>query len=101
MQELMVPMTASAGAPSVIRTVQPARVIHRPILWPSLLVTRIGPLWRITTLLNVIGSTAVTYCFHPLSGVGNGVCHTIAFELEPAVIGLHVSHGGQFQCDCG
>ena len=101
MQELMVPMTASAGAPSVIRTVQPARVIHRPILWPSLLVTRIGPLWRITTLQNVIGSTEITYCFHPLSGVGNGVCHTIAFELEPAVIRLHVSHGGQFQCDCG
>lgn len=35
----------------------------------------------------ILGVTSLTYCFHPLSGVANGICHTIDFELtEPEAI---------------
>ena len=33
---------------------------------------------------NVIGSTEITYCLHPLNGVLNGVCHSVTFELLAA-----------------
>lgn len=32
----------------------------------------------------ITGTTSITYCFHPLNGVENGVCHTVAFELLEA-----------------
>lgn len=35
----------------------------------------------------ITGTTSITYCFHPLSGVENGVCHTVDFELTPPIIG--------------
>lgn len=35
----------------------------------------------------ILGVTSLTFCFHPLSGIANGVCHTIDFELtEPEVL---------------
>ena len=34
----------------------------------------------------IIGTTSLTYCFHPLSGVESGVCHTVSFTLEEAAI---------------
>ena len=35
----------------------------------------------------ILGVTTLTYCFHPLSGVENGTCHTIDFELtEPEIL---------------
>lgn len=49
----------------------------------------------------LIGTTSVTYCFHPLSGVGNGVCHTIAFELEPAVSGCTYPTAANFNAIAG
>jgi len=33
---------------------------------------------------NIIGSTEITYCFHPLNGVLNGACHSVTFELLEA-----------------
>ena len=34
----------------------------------------------------IIGTTSLSYCFHPLSGVESGVCHTMSFTLEEAAI---------------
>ena len=34
----------------------------------------------------IIGTTNLTYCFHPLSGVESGVCHTMSFTLEEVAI---------------